>query len=131
MKKLISIVAAISLFSNVCFGDCDFSKGITKLPDGSYQYTAACNLAAGQAVADNAVKAKQIADLNKAVQLKDLALTTADQRADNWMDSSLKQGEYIQKISSLQKEEFWIAFGLGILVTSAAITAAAQVINRH
>lgn len=130
MKKLISFLAAISLFSNVCFADCKFND-LVHNPDGTVTYSKADHLCVGQMVQDSAVKAKQVDDLNKAVQLKDLTITTADQRADNWMNTSLKLEENVQKMNSLQRDEFWISFGLGVLATFAAGMAAASLTNRH
>jgi hypothetical protein len=131
MKKLISLIAAISFASNVCYADCDFSKGITKNADGTYTYTQECNRKVGQTVLDNTTKAKQIDDLNKAIQLKDLTLTTADKRADDWMNTSMKLEENVQKMDTLKRDDFWIAFGLGVLTTFAAGMAAASLTNRH
>ncbi len=130
MKKLISLVSAITLFSNLCFADCDF-KDLVHNPDGTVTYSKADHKCVGQLVQDNSVKAKQVDDLNKAVQLKDLTITTADQRADNWMNTSLKLEENVQKMDTLKRDDFWIAFGLGVLATFAAGMAAASLTNRH
>jgi non-homologous end joining protein Ku len=130
MKKLISLVSAIMLFSNLSFADCKFSD-LVHNADGTVVYSKADHVCVGQAVQDNAVKAKQIDDLNKAVQLKDLTITTANKRSDDWMATSMKLEENNQKMSTLQRDEFWIAFGLGVLTTFAAGMAAAQLTNRH
>lgn len=130
MKKLISLVAAITLFSNLCFADCKYTD-LVHNPDGTVTYSKADHVCVGQAVQDNAVKAKQIDDLNKAVQLKDLTITTANQRSDNWMNTATKLEENNQKMATLQRDDFWIAFGLGVLTTFAAGMAAAQLTNRH
>lgn len=130
MKKLVSVLAAVALFSNVCFADCKFND-LVHNSDGTVTYSKADHLCVGQLVQDNTVKAKQVDDLNKAVQLKDLTITTADQRADNWMNTSLKLEANVQKMNSIQKDEFWIAFGLGVLATFAAGMATAQLTNRH
>lgn len=130
MKKLISIIAAVSLFSNICFADCDF-KDLVHNADGTVTYSKADHVCVGKLVQDSAVKAKQVDDLNKAVQLKDLTITTADQRADNWMNTSLKLEDNIQKMNTIQKNEFWISFGLGVLATFAAGMAAASLTNRR
>ena len=131
MKNMICLIAAMSMTSNICFADCDFSKGITKNADNTYTYTQECNRKVGQTVQDNAVKAQQIDDLNKAIQLKDLTITTADKRADDWMNTSLKLEANVQKANTLQKDADWISFGLGVLTTFAAGMAVAQLTNRH
>lgn len=130
MKRIVSIVAAMSLFSNVCFAECDFSTGVTANADGTRTYTKECHVKVGQLVQDNATKDQQINDLNKAITLKDLSITTADQRADNWMNTSLKLEENVQKMDSLKNTNQWIYFGLGVLTVFAAGMAASQ-LSRH
>ena len=129
MKK-ISFLLAVCMFANTAFADCDFSKGITKLPDGNYEYTKECHVHVGELVQDNDVKTQQVDKLNKALDLKDLAITKADQRTQLWMDTSLKLEDNIQKMDSLSKKNEWLYFGLGVLTTFAAGYAAAQ-LTRH
>lgn len=131
MNKLLSLVTAITLFGNYAFADCDFAKGVSKNQDGSYQFSKDCELKVGQIVQDNQTKDKQIQDLNKAIELKDLAITKSDGRAQVWMDTSLKLEDNIQKIDSLKKSNEWIYFGLGVLSTFAAGMAAASLTNRR
>lgn len=128
--KIISAVLALLMFSNVCFADCDFSKGITKTGNG-YLYTPECNLAVGQLVQDNQTKDTQIADLTKAISLKDLAVKTSDDRTQLWMDTSLKLEKNINEIDSLKKDNEWIAFGLGALTVIGTGFALGAVTNRH
>ena len=89
MKKLFSLIVAIVLFSNVCFADCNF-KDLVHNPDGTVTYSKADHVCVGQAVQDNATKDKQIQTYKQALDLKDLAITKSDARAQNWMDTSLK-----------------------------------------
>lgn len=125
MKKLIALIAAFSVFSSTCFATCDWSK-ITKNPDGTYVYSQALNLCVGQTVQDNATKDKQIQDYKKAIDLKDLAITKSDARAQNWMDTSLKLEDNVQKMDSLKKQNEWIWFGIGILSAIGLGMTAAQ-----
>lgn len=129
MKKIVYLVAAISVFSNMCFADCDFSKGITKLPDGNFEYSKECNLKVGQTVQDNAVKDQQVQDLTKAITLKDLAISDADQRAANWMNTSVKLEKNIQEMNSLKKDAEYIYFGLGAL-TVIGLGLASKSLNK-
>lgn len=55
MKKVISIVAALSLLSNVAFADCKFND-LVHNSDGSVTYSKADHVCVGQLVQDNAVK---------------------------------------------------------------------------
>lgn len=131
MKKIITLMIAFTLFSNVSFADdCQF-KDLVHNPDGKVTYSKTDHVCVGKLVQDNKTKDQQIQDLNKAVSLKDLAVTTADQRAENWMNTSLKLEETVQKTETLQKDNFWIAFGAGVAMTFAAGMAAASLTNRR
>lgn len=129
--KLISILLSFILFTNNIFANnCDWSKIIPN-SNGSYTYSKQLHLCVGQLVQKNKTQTTQITDLNKAITLQDLTIKTADQRADNWMDTSLKLEDNVQKMDSIQKTNNWIWFGIGaltVLVTGFALSA---ITNRH
>ena len=127
MKKLI---CALLIFSNLAMADCDFSKGITPGANGSYVYSAECHLMVGTLVQSNSVKDQQLADLNKALALKDAALLTADQRIVLWQKDSSDQLDRLVKIESTQKSSEYLAFGLGVLATVATGIMTARLIGR-
>lgn len=127
MKKLISILLSISMFSSVSLADCDFSTGVTKLPDGNYEYTKACHVKVGQDIIDSQTKDKQLALLNQAIKDKDEAYGYANQRADLWMNTSFKVEDRLNTIESMQKTNNWMYFGLGVLSVFAAGYAANQI----
>jgi hypothetical protein len=129
VNKIICTILAALMFCNVAYADCDFSTGVTKLSDGSYKYTTECHLAVGQLVQDNQTKTLQIADLKKAITLKDLALTEADQRTQLWMDTTFKLENNINKIDSYKNTNQWVYFALGALTVIGAGMMAAQVHN--
>ncbi len=131
MNKLVSLVSALALFSNVCFADCDFSTGVKENPDGSRTYTKECHIRVGELVQDNQTKDNQIQIYKSAIELKDLAITKADERTQNWMDTSLKLEQNIQTMDSLKSHNEWLYFGLGVLSVFAAGMAAASLTNRH
>jgi hypothetical protein len=121
MKKiLVSGLLAVSFIVNTCWADCDWSTGITKLPDGGYRYTEACHLKVGQMVQDIGVKNQQIQDYTKAIQLKDLAIKDADARTQLWLDTATKLTDKANKIEQLEKTNTWIYFGLGALTVFAS-----------
>ena len=130
MKKLISIIAAFTLFSNLCLADCNF-KDLVHNPDGTVTYSKADHVCVGQSVQDNATKDKQIQDYKQAITLKDLAITKSDARAQNWMDTSLKLEDNVQKMDSIKKQNEWIWFGLGILSAVGLGMTAAQLSRAH
>ena len=129
MKKLISLILLACTFSNLAMADCDFSKGITPGPNHTYIYTEECHLKVGQLIQDNKALTLQVGDLTKAIQLKDLALTKADERTQLWMNTSDKMEDRLTKIDETYKKNEWIYFGLGVLTTFAAAYAAGQVIH--
>lgn len=130
MKSIVSILLAVCIFSNAALADCDFSTGITPGPNKTFIYSEECHKKVGQMAQDLKTKDAQIADLNKAITLKDLALTKADERTQLWMDTSDKLQDRVTKIDEVYKKNEWLYFGLGVLTTFAAGYAAAQLIHR-
>lgn len=125
MERVISLLVVFSLFSSLGYADCDYSK-IVKNNDGTYTYSPSLNLCVGQLVQDDNTKTQQVKDLNQAVTLKDLAITKSDARAENWMNTSLKLEQNIQKENTLKRDNEWLFFGLGVLATGLATFGAAQ-----
>ena len=126
MRKLISLVLTLIFSSNVAFADCEWSKGITPLANGTYVYTAECHLTVGKLVQDNKIQAAQVQDYQKAVELKDLALSKSDQRAQLWFDTAEKSQDRLTSIAAEQRHNDFIYFGLGILTTIATGFAVAR-----
>lgn len=130
MKKVISLLLLFCFISNAALADCDFSTGITPGPNHTFIYTEACHLQVGKLVQDNKTKDAQLADLTKAITLKDLALTKSDERTQLWMDTSDKLQNRLTTVDSLAKKNEWIYFGLGVLATVGAGYVASQM-YRH
>ena len=124
--KLISLICATTLFSNSAFAGCDWST-IVANADGSYTYTKTLNLCVGNLVQDDSMKTQQVSDLNKAITLKDAAITKSDARAQLWQDTALKLESNIQSIDSYKSYSNWAYFGLGALTIIGAGIMAAQV----
>lgn len=129
-KALISLMISILIFSNFAHADCDFSIGISPLPDGRFAYSKDCHLKVGELVQSEATKDKQIADLTQAIQLKDLAIDKADQRVHLWMDTSFKLEDDLGKVQNLQSGNNHLWFGLGVAATVLSIFVAAKAIGR-
>ena len=126
MRKIISFLLVLSLFSQAALADCDFKTGVTPGPNKTFVYSEECHLKVGQLVQDNKTKDAQIADLTKAISLKDLALTKADERTQLWMTSADALTDRVTKIDSEVKHNEWLYFGLGVLTTFAAGYAIAR-----
>ena len=125
LKLFISLLVIVALLvpRTAYTADCDWSQ-IKKNADGTYIYSEKLHLCVGKLVQDNKVKTQQITDFTKALSLKDLSIKASDDRANLWMDTSGKLEARLQKVDSLQKDNEWIFFGLGVLATSfAAYTA--------
>jgi hypothetical protein len=126
INKIVSLVAAFTMFSNVAFADCTFSD-LKHNADGTVVYSAQDHVCVGNLIQDDAIKTKQVQDLNKAITLKDLAITKSDARAQLWQDTSLKLESNIQSIDSYKSYSNWAYFGLGVLTIIGAGMLAAQV----
>lgn len=129
-KKFLISFIILNLISNLAFADCNWSTGIKTLPDGGFEYSKECHIKVGQLIQDNNTQTQQITDLNKAVSLKDLALTQSDARATLWFNTSSQLEDRLQKVDSLEKHNDWLFFGLGVLTTFAAGYGVAKLIGK-
>jgi len=129
MKKLISFVLALCLFSNIAFADsCDWST-IKKLPDGGFEYSAQLNLCVGALVQQAPTQTQQLSDLTQALSLKNAALLTSDQRTEMWIKNAQDSQDRLSKISADQKTNEWLFFGLGVATTFLAGYMASRLLH--
>lgn len=124
MKKFIALLLLVVSFSNVAMADCDFSTGITKQADGNYLYTRECHVKVGQMKLDLEAANKQVADYSKAIDLKNLALTSSNTRADLWMNTSFKLQDRMNAVDELKSKNQLLMFFAGVAVTSLAVWGA-------
>lgn len=127
--KLVSLLLACSLFSNVAFANCDWTK-IQKNDNGTYTYSRELNICVGEMKQDLEIANQKLDKLTKAIELKDLTISKADQRADLWMQTSFKLEDRIQTIDSMRSTNNWMYFGLGVVTMFAAAYAAGQINGR-
>lgn len=127
MKKFLAIILAMTMFSQAAMAECDFSTGITKNPDSTFTYTKECHIKVGETVRDLKIANEQNDKLTKALDLKDLAITKADSRADLWQGATFKLEDRINTIDSMRSTNNWMYFGLGVITVLAAGYAASRV----
>lgn len=128
MKKFLIALITMSFISNVAFADCDYSK-IQKV-EGGYLYTKDLHLCVGEMKQDLEISQKQNEKLVKALDLKDLALTKADQRTELWMNTAFKLEDRVNTLDEMRKTNQWLYFGLGIATMFVATYAASQLNHR-
>lgn len=125
IRKLSSLVLILTL-SSQALAECDFSTGITKTQSG-YVYSEECNRQVGKLVLDNKDKDSAIEYLNKTVTAKDLGLKIQEDRADKWMNTSLKLEDRVNEIDKVSSSNKELYFGLGVLTTVLAVFAASKI----
>lgn len=125
MKKLILALTVVCLLPISSFADCDYTK-IVSNSDGTYQYSRELHICVGIMKRDLGIALTQKDLLYSALELKEVALTKANERADLWMQTSKKLESNIETMDSLYQRNKWLYFGLGILAASAAVYGAGQ-----
>lgn len=121
-----SFILSLTVFLAQSAWACDFSQDITKNQDGSYTYTKDCHEEVGVKVKRLELKEKQVKKLNEALDLKDMAITKSHERIDLWMNTTYKLEDRVNTIEAIKERNKWIYFGLGIIVTGAAVWGAGQ-----
>ena len=125
MSKIISVVLGLIFLSNVCFAQCDYAVDIKKV-EGGYLYTESCHIEVGKKVRGYSLLEKQVGELEKTIELKDLALTKERERTQLWTDTSMKMSEKLAAYEMTNITSNWIHFGLGVGVTVLSVWAAGQ-----
>lgn len=126
MRKLIASALLLVLVSNTAMADCDFSTGITRQPDGNYLYTKECHVKVGEMKRDLDLANTQLVQYTKVIELKDLALSKADARADLWMNTSFKLQDRMNAVDDLKSKNQFLTFLVGVAFTSLAVWGAGQ-----
>lgn len=122
MQK-ISLILSIILFTQMALADCNYSKDIKPLADGTYSYSLGCHLKMGENLRDLKIAQEQVIELNKGINLKDLALDVADKRNDEWSKENVEMEQKLNTISKDESKNRWLYFGAG--VAAALLTGAA------
>lgn len=125
LKKLALVVLATMFVSNIALAECDFSTGITK-QESSYLYTKECHVKVGEMKRDLLISQEQIDKLNKSLDLKDIAIGKANERADLWMNTTFKIEDRVESIDKMRRTNEIMYFGIGMLTMFAAVYAAGQ-----
>lgn len=126
MKQLIVYIIIVCALPLQVFAECDFSTGITLMPNGNYEYLKSCHIKVGEMKRDLGISLIQNDKLTKALEFKDIALNKSNERADLWETTSKKLESNIETMDSLYQRNKWLYFGLGVLVASAAVYGAGQ-----
>jgi hypothetical protein len=129
MKAFIIYALLAILTTDVAFAECDFKTGIIDGPNKTFIYTEECHQKVGQLVQSNATQAAQIADYQKAITLKDLAITAADQRTQLWTKTAEDEQDRMNKLTADQNRSVWLYFGLGALTVIGAGFMTAKLIR--
>lgn len=128
-QKLTSLLLISCFISNVSLAECNFSTGVTRLEDGSYKYSKECHIKVGEMKQDLEIANKQVEQLNKVIELKDLALSKSNERVALWMDTTYKLEDRLNKIEELQSKNHFLYFGLGVVTAIGAAYAASKLIR--
>jgi hypothetical protein len=115
---------AVSLPS---YASCDWSKDVSKNADGSYTYSKQCHLEVGSSLEELDLRRRQVGELNRTVELKDLAIKYSEERTQLWMDSTLKMNDRLNQYEASRSREPWLYFGIGVAATVLSVWAAGQI----
>ena len=121
MKRIIILLISINILYPLPLNaatPCQWDS-IVKI-EGGYLYPKECHIEVGKTLKENDLRKEQNEKLNKSIELKDLAIQKADERADIWQENSYKQYDRLQTQDRLAKYENWILFGGGFFMGIAS-----------
>jgi hypothetical protein len=116
----------MSLAYSPAYADCDFSKDIQKQADGSYSYTKDCHVEVGKKVGALEKREKQVEQLEKVVELKELALDKSYQRIEMWRETTYKIEDRANSMEEFKKRNETLYFVLGIVAGGLIMYGASQ-----
>jgi len=96
---------------------------IIKNQDGTYTYSLACHLRAGEVLEELDLRKEQVKKLNESVLFYKQGYDIQENRAQNWMNTSLLLDKELQRqktFSDLEKVGYFL---LGVLVVGTAAKA--------
>lgn len=108
------------LVAHSSYASCNWASDIAKNTDGTYTYSKACHLEVGSSLEELDLRKKQVIELNKTIELKDLAIKYSDERVQLWMESSLKMNDRLNQYEAVRGNSQWLYFGLGALTVIGA-----------
>lgn len=111
---MIKAVIIFLLVIQSAFAECDWSK-IKKNEDGSYIYPKDLHLCVGKLVENEKDRIAQVESLNKAIELKDLAIQKTENRAESWRTAAYSLEDRISSQQRYSVYRDWAFFGMGIL----------------
>ena len=110
--------------SLACAEECDWST-IKQVGD-TFVYTKSCHLEVGKLVKEAQLREEEVAKLNEAIKLKDLAINTADERINKWRETAYSLDDRLSKQEKYNQWTNWGYLGLGIGLTVLGGWAAGQ-----
>lgn len=130
MKHLILVFL---LIPNLAFAECKWATGVAgpylwndKLQDGYMAYSIDCHKRVGKLVQDEDDLKLENTELRKSLELKDLAIQNSYKEIDLWKVEAMNQNDKLNKVQKASRIEKWVWFGLGVVVTGAAVYGAGQ-----
>lgn len=125
MKILLTSILTFCLAAQPALA-CEWSEGITENSDGTYQYTRECHIEVGKTLEKLDKREEQVKKLNKVIELKDLAIKYERDRVAEWKQLSIDLEDRVNTLDKMRERDKWIWFGIGVLVTGAAVYGAGQ-----
>ena len=91
-----------------------------------YAYPVDCHIDYGRLRKAEPLYKKQVKELKKSIEIKDLALKYSNERVENWKKTTYKLEDKLLKLEKNNDRMKWVYFGLGIIVMSGAVYTAKQ-----
>ena len=122
--RFLPILLILNFAINTSYAACN-PKDIVK-KSGYYQYPVDCHVDYGRLRKVEDERKKQVAHLEKSIELKDLAIDTSLKRIEIWQKSTYKLEDRLLTFERNNDKMKWIYFGLGIAVMGLATHGASK-----
>jgi hypothetical protein len=123
--RLLKFIMILIISTTLANANCDWAT-IKDMGNGTYLYNKDCHLEVGRLVKVELLYKQQVDELNKTITLKDLAISTADARVENYRQTVYQLEDRQVKNDSLNTWAKVGFFVLGVAVTGLAVKGASQ-----
>jgi len=121
-RRILGVFLALSLATPAYGAECK-TADLKHNPDGTVLYTKECHKRVGEVVEELELRQEQVKKLNLSVDFYKQGYDIQDQRAKDWMNTSIQLDKELQRqktFSSLEKVGYFI---LGVVVVGVAAQA--------
>jgi curli biogenesis system outer membrane secretion channel CsgG len=124
-RQVLAVLLSLSLAAPASASECK-TEEIKKNADGSFTYSKECHVRVGEVVGELDLRREEVKLLRGSLKDLSVGYDIQQKRAEDWLQTSLKLEDTIQRQKRISDLEKWLWFGAGILLMYGATSAVSK-----